>query len=166
MRQQAGKDRNLRIATASGHRELVEKIQEHQADDFIILDGPPRIAEVTRVILGVADLVIVPVGASLAELWATSDVLTLLEEARQMRQVEARMVWTRYRPNTRIAQDLTEAAKGLNLPPMNATLGFRVAYPEALGGGLTAAEMSEPNARNEVQALAKEVASILKKVKA
>ena len=165
LRQQAGKAGNLIADTATNHRELVSKVEQHQDADYIVLDGPPRIAELTRAILVLADLCLVPVGASAAEIWATSDLLTLVEEAKKVKQVNARMVWTRYRPHTRLAQDLSEmATKELGLVSLGTKLGLRVAYMEALGEGLTVAELNEPSARAEAKFLAAEVQKILRKI--
>jgi chromosome partitioning protein len=97
VREQAGKASNLVADTATNHRELVAKVEQYQDADFIVLDGPPRIAELTRAILVLADLCLIPVGASAAEIWATSDLLALIEEAKKVKPVNARMIWTRYR---------------------------------------------------------------------
>ncbi len=83
-------------------------MEQYQDADFIVLDGPPRIAELTRAIPVLADLCLIPVGASTAEIWATSDLLALVEEAKRVKPVNARMVWTRYRQHTRLAQELSE----------------------------------------------------------
>ena len=164
VRQQAGKAGNLIADTATNHRELVAKVEQHQDADFIVLDGPPRIAELTRAILVLADLVLVPVGASAAEIWATSDLLAMVEQAKQVKPVNARMVWTRYRPHTRLAQELSElATKELGLVALSTALGMRVGYMEALGDGLTVAELSEPTARAEVKSLIDEVQKLLRK---
>ena len=155
---------NLTADTATNHRELVAKVEQHQDADYIVLDGPPRIAELTRAILVLADLCIVPVGASAAEIWATSDLLALIEEAKKVKPVMARMIWTRYRPHTRLAQDLSEmAAKELGLVALSTSLGLRVAYMEALGEGLTVAEMSEPSAKAEARQLTEEIQKLLRK---
>ena len=75
----------LKADTATTHKELLSKVEQHQDADFIILDCPPRIAEMTRAALMLADLCLVPVGASVAEIWATSDVLELVEQAKKVR---------------------------------------------------------------------------------
>lgn len=150
--------------TATNHRELVAKVEQYQDADFVVLDGPPRIAELTRAILVLADLCLIPVGASAAEIWATSDLLALVEEAKKIKPVNARMVWTRYRSHTRLAQELSElATKELGLVALATALGMRVAYMEALGGGLTAAELSEPSAKAEVKSLVDEIQKLLRK---
>jgi chromosome partitioning protein len=164
VRQQAGKAGNLVADTASTHRELVTKVQQHSDAAYIVLDGPPRIAELTRAILVLADLCLVPVGASAAEIWATGDVLALMEEAKKVKSINARMIWTRHRAHTRLAQELTEQAdKELGLPAMRSALGMRVAYMEALGAGLTVSELSDPNAKAELYFLIAEIQRILRK---
>lgn len=163
VRQQAGKAAGLTIDTASSHRELVAKVEQYAKADYIVLDSPPRIAEMTRAILILADACLIPVGTSAAELWATGDILELIEEAKKVKRVTARLVWTRYRANTKIAQGLTsQAEKELSLEALNASMGMRVAYMEALGSGLTGAEAGDPSAKDEVRQLVDEVKKLLK----
>lgn len=167
LREQAGKAGQLQIDTASTHRELVGKVEQHQGADFIVLDGPPRIAEITRAILILADLCLIPVGASAAEIWATSDILTLIEEAKKVKPIHSRMVWTRYRSFTKLAQELTDAAQQqLGLDALKSALGMRVSYTEALGAGLTGAEVPDQSAKMETRLLAAEVTKTLKAIKA
>ena len=129
---------------------------------FIVLDGPPRIAELTRAMVLLADLVLVPAGASMADLWATGDVLAMVTEAKAVKRIKARLVWTRHRGFTNQAKALTEQAKAeLGIKPLDTVMGLRVAYVDALGAGLTAAETADAQARAEVQALIAEVCAIL-----
>jgi chromosome partitioning protein len=164
LREQAGKASNLVGDTAADHRELIAKVEAHSKNaDFIVLDGPPRIAEMTRAIMVLADLCLVPVGASVAEIWATSDVLELVEQAKKVRPVDARMVWTRHRPHTKLAKELTAlATQELGLPILKTALALRVAYPEALGSGLTVAEMPDANAKTELRELVAEIRKIVR----
>jgi len=161
---QAAIEESLELETAETHRELIALVDKHQDADYIVLDGPPRIAEVTRAILVLADLCLVPVGASAAEIWATTDLLALIEEAGKVKKVNARMIWTRYRPQTKLAQGLTEMAKkDLGLVPLGTSLGMRVAYMEALGAGLTVAELSDASAKAEAAFLVNECLKLTKR---
>ena len=164
VRAQTNRTGRLQADTAQDHRALVETVERaRNTVDYIILDGPPRLAEMSRAIIILSDLCLVPVTASAAEMWATSDLLTLLDDARKMRKVDARLLWTRFRAYTRIARELSEEAeKALELPAMKSTLGYRVAYAEALGLGYTAAEMSDPEARAEVVRLVVEIKHLTK----
>ena len=162
VRQQKGKQGNLMADTANDHTALISKVKQYQNADYIVLDGAPRIAEMTKAILILADLCLIPVGASNAEIWATSDILDLIKEANAVKQVEARMLWTRYRAHTRLAQELSGlASEELGLEALTASTGMRVAYMQALGEGLTVTELADTSARDEVKALTKEVMKLL-----
>lgn len=169
IRERAGKaggtDTNLVADTAADHRELIAKVEQYKPDaDFIVLDGPPRIAEMTRAILILADLCLVPVGASVAEIWATADLVNIIEQAKKVRQIDARMIWTRHRSFTNLAKELTEqATTELGLPILKTPLALRVAYPEALGAGLTVAELPDQNARIELRFLIAEIRALLRR---
>lgn len=157
-------DNRLTAEEVEGHRDLVAKVERLRGRaDYIVIDGPPRIAEVTRAILALSDLALIPVGASPAEVWATTDMVPLVHEVQKVHKVPVRILWTRFRAYTRLAQDLAaEADKALGLSALRTTLGFRVAYAEALGQGMTAAELPDANARDEVGALVSEVRRMVK----
>lgn len=155
VRREIGRADDLDADTAKDHRELIKKVEKHAkaGADYIVLDGPPRIAEMTRAILILADACLIPIGASVAEVWATTDVLATIEEAKKAKKkVKAYIVWTRHRAYTALARELTEQVeKELGLPALETTLGLRVAYPTALGNGRTVAELGDATAREEIR---------------
>ena len=156
IRQEKGLHSNLEATTANSASQLMKRVE--QKADYIILDTPPRLAEITRVALVASDLCLIPVGASPAELWATGDLVELIQEAEKVRKVTSRIVWTRYRSNTKLAQELSElAGKELGLKALKTTMGMRVAYVNALSEGLTGAEVGDAAAKRETQALVAEI---------
>lgn len=166
IRKQTGKADNLVMATANDHTELVDRIKQHSDDNqLIIIDCPPRIAEITRAALIVSDLCLIPIGASAAEIWATSDLKKTIEEAKQVKPaVDARLVWNRFRSATSSAQELTAAVReGLGLAELNTKIGLRVAYSDALARGLTVMEWPDKTAKEEMAELAKEITQILRR---
>jgi chromosome partitioning protein len=163
VRQQKGRQGNLKADTAIDHSDLINKVKQHQDADYIVLDGAPRLAEMTKAILILADLCLIPVGASNAEIWATGDILELINQANAVKQVKTRMLWTRYRAHTRLAQELSGlASQELGIDALTASTGMRWAYMQALGEGLTVAELADTSARDEVRALTAEVKQLLK----
>ena len=76
------------------------------------------------------------------------------------------MVWkaaVHHRKLTNLARELSEQAKDeLGLPVMKTALALRVAYPEALGMGLTVAELPDQNARTEMKTLIAEIRRLIR----
>ena len=155
----------LAFATADGHRALVDQVQRlNPVKDYIVLDAPPRIAEVTRAILMLSDLIIIPLGASAAEIWATADLLETIEEAKAKRpQLDYRIFWNRYRGYTKSAVELSNAVNDeIEAPELSTRFGYRVAYADAMACGKAADEWRDPAARAEVDALGLEIMEILR----
>jgi chromosome partitioning protein len=155
---------NLALATVRDHRELVKQVKESAAtSSYLIIDGPPRIAELTRAIIMVSNLCLIPLGASAAEIWSVSDLLQTITEAGEYRSdVDARILWTRFRGQTREAQELLSGGRQvLGLPELNGRLGYRVAYSEALARGLSVEEWQDAQAHAEMRALVNEITGIL-----
>lgn len=155
--------KHLTLRAAHFHTELVREVEATAGEaDVLVIDCPPRIAEVTRAALILADLALVPLGASAAEIWATTDLLKTVDEARKVKpQVDARILWNRIRANTRAAHELPEAVRDFKLKELETRLGYRVAYSEALARGLTVLEWPDELARAEMLALGQEVGRII-----
>ncbi|MBJ6724307.1 ParA family protein [Geomesophilobacter sediminis] len=157
--------KHLTLATASDHRELVQLVRElSERHRYLVIDAPPRLAEMTRAVMVLSTLALVPLGASAVEIWSTQDLLKTVEEARRFRpDIDVRLVWNRFRARTREGIEVSEAAhRELGLKELATRLGYRVSYSEALARGLSADEWLDPVARAEVLALAAEVKGILK----
>ncbi len=138
IRKSIGKEGALTIAMAKNHDELVQKWKYLSAEhDFVVIDAPPRIAEMTKVALILSDLSLIPVGPSLADIWATSDLLSTIQLAKEHKPgVNAKIIWNKFRPTIKSAQLLAQAAKKeLGLKVLKNTLGYRVAYSDAYGEG-------------------------------
>jgi len=156
---------NLSLALARDHVELVDRVTElNDAQGYIVIDAPPRIASITRAIIILSRISLIPLGASAAEIWSTADLLRTLDDARAYKaDVDARIVWNRFRAYTREAQELSEAVRReMKLEELDARLGFRVAYSEALARGLSVAEWPDRTAQEEITALVSEVRGILR----
>lgn len=156
---------DLTATFAADHRELVAEIEQHQANhDFIVLDGPPRTNELTRAIMVLADISLIPIGASAAEVWATSDMLPIIEQAQEIKpDLLTRLVWTRYRGYTNAAKEISRAAgRELGLKALKSKVGYRVAYSDALARGLTVCETADKAAKTEIETLTREVRKLLR----
>jgi chromosome partitioning protein len=148
------------------HRGTQSESRQHlsEKNDFVVIDAPPCIAEMTKATLILSDVSIVPVGPSLADIWATSDFLSTIRLAKELKpSVNVKIIWNKFRASTTSAQALSESAKEeLGLKTFTNALGYRVAYIDAYGEGLTVLEWRDKNARNEMKMLSAELEGILK----
>ena len=154
------------LTIAKDHTELIDKVKRlYDSYDLVVIDTPPRVAELVRATVMISDLLLVPMGPSAAELWATEDLLEMIQEAEQQKgKLKMRVVWNRFREYTKAAGRLQSVEKKeLKIPAMMTRLGFRVAYPEALEYGLSVAEMHDPKAREEITELTSEILRLLRR---
>lgn len=127
--------------------------------DAVVVDAPPRHAEVMRAALMVADVALLPCGPSANDVWALAESVEHVRSAQKVRPgLRAAVVLTRLVSGTVLGAGAREALSGSGLPVLKSTLGFRVAYQEAPAAGLGAAQY-EPRseAAAEVRALTDEV---------
>ena len=151
-RAEAG-DPGLELSTASAWGASYEVKKLKRAYDDIVIDTPPKLDGDLRPALAAADRVLVPLGPSLAEVWALEGLLDLA--AREKRK--ATVVLTRVRQGTRVQAEVEAALAELGCDVARARLGQRVAYAEGLGAGWAAPERPGP-ARAEIDALIDELA--------
>jgi chromosome partitioning protein len=145
----------MEFSTASAWGVSYECEKLKKLADVVIVDTPPKVDADLRPALREADLVIVPVAASMVDLWATDGVFDLI--GREGRR--GAIVLNRVKAGTRLGLEVAEAA-ALVGGVAEATLGQRVVYAETLGQGLGVSELRGV-AAGEVARLADEVLSLL-----
>ena len=154
-----GENAKLRFATATAYG-ISRAIRSVSGEaDVILVDTPPKADSDVRWVLRESDLMLVPVTASQADVWATHDILDLADRAGKPTHI----VMNRTRAGTRVGEDVARSVAGLGAKQLKSSLANRVIYAEALGRGLGVMEAKRSSpASNEVRALANEVSVILK----
>lgn len=148
----------LDFSTASAWGVGYETGKLAASHDVVIVDTPPKADSDLRPALRAADHVLVPVATSHVDLWATESVLDLARRA----DCPVSVVMNRTRPGTRLNAEIAQAAGALSAGVLQATLGNRVAFAEALGQGSGVQEMARSSpAAAEVAALGDEVLTAL-----
>jgi chromosome partitioning protein len=133
--------------------------------DTVVLDGPPRLGEITRSAAVAADLVLLPVQPGPFDLWATDETIALLNEADSIRAelgrsvVRRLFVLNRVTAGTVLAKEAPEVISSAG-KLAKVVIHQRVRFADAAASGesvLTA----EPNgaASTEIKALYKMVMS-------
>lgn len=157
---------NLDIFVAKNVAHLQKLVRENISNyDYILIDGHPRITNLSRAVVLLSDLAIIPMAPSKVEVWSTKHLAEIVEEAKQVnKNLEARICWNRYRVRTNSAEDVaSNAKKELGLDDFSTKLGNRVGYLDSFADGLTVAEWHDPAAKLEIWALTSQIERILAK---
>lgn len=160
--QQRARENGIRLFGVVGlardtlHREAPELARDA---DFIVIDGPPRIAGLMRSALLAADLVLIPVQPSPFDGWASAEMLALVAEARIYRPaLAARFVLNRCGARTIIARETAETLAEHDPPVLSTTIGQRVVFADAAQSGRLASEIDpDSQAAREIAAVATEI---------
>lgn len=131
--------------------------------DLVLIDCPPRHAEIQRAALMVADLAILPSGPSAHDAWAMGESVDLVQAAQRLRpELQAMVLITRKVPGTVIGASARAALTETGLPILKTELGFRVAYQEAPAAGLGVAQYApKSEAAEEIRDLTTEVLALV-----
>lgn len=129
------------------------------AFEDVVIDCPPRHDAVQRAALMVADIAILPVGPSPADAWALAKSAELVVEAQTVRPTLRPLVLlTRIQASTGLSRAARSVVTGAGLPVLRTTLGYRVAYAEALAAGVgVTGRSSSDRAALEVRGLVDEL---------
>lgn len=153
-----GENEDLQFATATAYG-ISRAIRSVGRDaDIVLIDTPPKADSDIRNILRGSDLILVPVSASQADVWATHDIIELTDRVGK----QTHIVMNRMRAGTRVGEDVSKSVSDLNATQLQSTLANRVIYAEAMGRGLGAMEAKRTGAASdEVRALAHEVMGLM-----
>lgn len=121
------------------HREID---QIGQGYDHIIIDGPPRVEELARAAIMASDIVLIPVQPSPYDIWASDEVVKLIDEARIYKQdLKATFVINRSIANTAIGRDVKDALAAYPISTMKSSITQRVIFAESATRGLSVHEI-------------------------
>lgn len=131
--------------------------------DVVIIDGPPRVAELARSVIMASDLVVIPVQPSPYDIWAAEEIVNLVKEATVFKEnLKAIFVVNRKITNTAIGRDVQEALAGHEIPVLSETIGQRVIFAEAVAGGRTIFEVDPGGvAAREVEGLLSKLLEVM-----
>jgi chromosome partitioning protein len=132
----------------------------HRRYDYIVIDSPPAIEEITRAVIEVSNLAIVPIAPSPLDIWSSKETISLVEAAgKRYRMLKAKILIYRKIPGTRLGTEAREAMRSYNFSILDTEISQRIAYVEAMLAGLSVLEYAPLSAAAiEVRSLCEEIA--------
>ena len=153
-RQQAPAFTVIGLPRPTIHRDIEALARSY---DAVVIDGPPRVAELAKSAMVAADFVLIPVQPSPYDVWAAADIVKLVREVSSFKETQkCAFVINRRIGNTAIGRDVRDALAGHELPVLPTAIVQRVAFAEAAAQGLTVMETGpdSPGARDILAVLA------------
>lgn len=136
--------------------EGLKVIAKTHGASFCFIDTAPAISNQSATIIGLADLVLIPVQPSPVELWAVADTIELVKAAGK----PFRFIITKAKERANITAQ-TVAALSHHGPVAQNFVADRVAYAVAMAGGNTAPELlPKGSAATETALLWKEIKAV------
>jgi chromosome partitioning protein len=137
-----------------------EDIQQlSQKYDYLVIDAPPAIGSITKSILDVADLSIIPLSPSSLDFWSCKKTLEMVDEAREENpELDVKLLINRRIPGTRIGRQARDLMAEFNLDILDSELCQRVAFIDAMTCGVSVMQYAPGSkAANEVENLCDEI---------
>lgn len=154
--QHPDKIRNMTFSQVPGWRVTSEISRMRLDNDVIIIDNGSGLDMDTRTTMRHADLTVVPVQPSPADIWATEAVIDFAEKERY----PVLLVMNRVTARSRLASLFSSSLPFLS----NTLIGNRIAFASVLQEGLTVMEDApHSQAAKEIQNLVKEVTKYMPK---
>lgn len=152
------------LAAAGGkvHREIKKYLDSY---DFILVDCPPAVeSAVPQSALLIADVALVPIIPSPADLWAATGTRSLIERASDINPgLQARLVVNMLQSNTSMSHEVLEVLEDFGIPLTDSKLHLRTAYRQAAVFGGTVHDLGRDAAKavREVEALVQEILDLV-----
>lgn len=163
----APENENHHHKTAANAEELISILEQADGQyDYVLIDAPPRMADVMKAILYVSDLSLIPLAATTPDIWATSDMLPMLQDASKERDINARLVFNKLKPTNRSHEIRQQAVDMLEIPQLDTALSDYVAYADVIGFGGNVLNHNHTKAKEQFNAFAHEVLLALESTEA
>ena len=147
------------MAKATLHQEIEQIAADY---DDVVIDGPPRLAELAKSIIVSADLVVIPIQPSPLDVWEAAKTIDLIREAQIYRpSIRCCLVINRRIAMTAIGRDVRDALDELGVPVLKSDIGQRVLFAESAITGETVHVQKRSKAAKEVTKFVNEIRRIL-----
>lgn len=129
------------------------------AADIAVIDAPAKAEKMAANIVRIADVAIIPVQPSGADVWASAAAVKLVMAKRDVGgTIEAAFLPTRVASNTNLSKDMIAGTwNEYGLDMLDTAISNRVSYAQAMTDGLSVFETRDGQAKAEIDFVIKEM---------
>ncbi len=128
--------------------------------DHVVIDTPGHLSELTKPLLKLSEVMLIPIGQSGADVWGNEDIITIVKTARETLnpKLRAGVLFVRTYPKTILCKKARNALKRIPLTLFGAETTDRVAWQEALMSGQGVAQYApKDKAATEIRQMVDEL---------
>ena len=128
--------------------------------DWVLIDGAPQVHDLAISAIKIADIVLIPVQPSPYDVWATSELVELIQQRQELAsgRPKTSFVISRQIRGTRLAADVQQALDDYGFPVLEGRTTQRVIFAHSAAQGSTALDQEpEGPAAREIQNIANEL---------
>lgn len=153
------KDHPFRVTHRPSAALLGEKRTLSKAADHVIIDAPPAMGDITRAVIALSDLAIVPVAPSPLDIWSSKETISLFHnDKKSRRRIDTKLLICRKIVGTRVGREAREALETYDMELFASEISQRVAFVEAMISGQSVlAYAPKSEAANEIRGLREEI---------
>jgi chromosome partitioning protein len=146
----------IHLPDAQLKKELKNKSRRY---DHTVIDSPPAIEEITRAVLEVSNLAIIPIAPSPLDIWSSKETIALVNVlGKRFRKLNAKILIYRKISGTRLGKEAREAMRSYNLDILSTEISQRIVFVEAMIAGLSVLKYAPKSiAANEIRSLCEEI---------
>lgn len=148
------------IDTPTIHRDIGKIADKY---DYILIDGAAVVEEMAASAIRAADMVIIPIHPSGADMWGAEPILRLIQTRQEVTDGKpiCRVLINGQKKRTKLAKSIHELVESYNVEMLTSRLSDSVVYTECLMTGLSVVDVSS----NVAEPLKKELASLVTELK-
>jgi chromosome partitioning protein len=127
--------------------------------DQIVVDSPPAIEDITRAVIEVSNLAIIPIAPSPLDIWSSKETIALVNAlGKRYRKLNAKILIYRKIPGTRLGKEAREAMGSYDLDILASEISQRIVFVEAMIAGLSVLKYAPKSiAADEIRSLCEEI---------
>lgn len=152
-------DANLPPVVALDRPDMLLSAIKTLAADIAVIDTPAKAEKMAANVVRIADVVLIPLQPSGADVWASAAAVKLIQSKRDLGgNVEAAFLATRVSGNTNLSKEILSGAwNEYGLDMLDTAISNRVSYAQALTDGVSVYETRDGQAKAEIDLIVKEL---------
>lgn len=127
--------------------------------DFAIIDTPAKAEKMSANVVRIADIAIIPVQPSAADIWASAAAVKLIQSKRDVGgAIDAAFLATRVSGSTNLSKEILKGDwNEYGIDMLNQSISNRVSYAQSLSDGVSVYETKDGQAKAEIDLIIQEL---------